>query len=219
MSAAELDSPLPTLESFSSAFTKLEDALQPLAGQPLKALQDKLQAGSSHAEDIQANPCEGRLDVARLNVSIAYVLLDLFWMHLKLTGQDTVSHPVTKELERVKVYFGKIKQVQAGQDFGSSASRASGPTLPGQEGRPRVDAAAAGRFIDAAIKGKHTKFIDDKALSSATSEDKDTVEASGARHQEHHGADTVKRKGTADGVDVDSHRRSKANKSSKRRKR
>lgn len=67
------------------------------------------------------------------------------------------------ELERVRTYFGKIKFVQSGASSASSSTSAGAPTLPGQEGRLRVDQAAAGRFIRTGLgaageKGKHTKF-------------------------------------------------------------
>lgn len=85
-------------------------------------------------------------------------------VQLKVQGQDPSTHPVHAELERVRTYFGKIKFVQSGANSASSSTSAGAPTLPGQEGRLRVDQAAAGRFIRSGLggatgeKGKHTKF-------------------------------------------------------------
>ncbi len=67
-----------------------------------------------------------------MQVSAAYVLMDLVWILLKTKGVDPTNHPVMQELERVKSYFGKIKRVQENEK-----------EEPGKGGN-KVDRSAAG---------------------------------------------------------------------------
>nr|WJN24844.1 homeodomain transcription factor bE [Tranzscheliella williamsii] len=154
--------PLPTLQALSASFTDLSTVLEPLLDHKYESLNAALQKNSSAATASASSSGDvdelgGRLDAARLQVSVAYVLMDLVWILLKTKGVDATSHPVLQELERVKGYFGKIKRVQEAAN---------------EEGeRPAVDRSAAGRFIRAALAAngdtptvaKHTKFDDDAA--------------------------------------------------------
>lgn len=165
-------SPLPTLAALSSSFTDLQIILQPLLSHPYETLNSSLQSKTSGENELQ-----GRLDAARMQVSVAYVLMDLVWILLKTKGVDSTNHPVMQELERVKSYFGKIKRVQEGEKESSE-----------QKGG-RVDKSAAGRFIRAALagepggmSGKHTKFDDEtkqdgKESSPAKKESNSTGES------------------------------------------
>jgi hypothetical protein len=90
-----LNDPAPTLATLRSALATLTSTLDPLLASPLSALAQQLESGSSqtqakHAERVQTKSGEasraeldGRLDAARLNVSVAYVLLDLVWSEHK----------------------------------------------------------------------------------------------------------------------------------------
>ncbi|SJX60624.1 related to nuclear regulator [Sporisorium reilianum f. sp. reilianum] len=153
-------SPLPTLAALSASFTDLTSTLQPLLAHNYEQLNAALQANSASTDNAD-DELHGRLDAARMQVSVAYVLMDLVWILLKTKGVDTTNHPVMQELERVKSYFGKIKRVQ--ENEGEKA----------EEKGARVDRSAAGRFIRAALAGepgstpgKHTKFDDDKETPS-----------------------------------------------------
>ncbi|PWN95405.1 hypothetical protein FA09DRAFT_362783 [Tilletiopsis washingtonensis] len=168
-----LNDPAPTLATLRSALATLTSTLDPLLASPLSALAQQLESGSSqtqakHAERVQTKSGEasraeldGRLDAARLNVSVAYVLLDLVWMYLKVEGIDPATHPVVPELERVKGYFAKIA---AAQKLNEEKA----------EPRSRVDATAAGRFIKAALdkgaapQGQHTRFEKKGEASSSS---------------------------------------------------
>ncbi|CAO1615470.1 unnamed protein product [Parajaminaea phylloscopi] len=174
--SATLDSPSGTLKALSEGLTALESTLRPLLDRPLQDTIAQLERGSSTAsrpgnEESSGNGLEGRLDAAKLYTAAAYVLLDLVWMQLKVGGQDVAAHPVTAELERVKGYFAKIKFVQSGQTQASSSTHRTGVTLPGQEGRARLDQGAAGRFVKNALaaseKGTHTKFEDSESSGSS----------------------------------------------------
>ncbi|KAJ1030117.1 hypothetical protein NDA16_000817 [Ustilago loliicola] len=152
-------SPLPTLQALSSSFSDLSAILQPLLAHNYEQLNSALQANSSTTQNATEDELHGRLDAARMQVSAAYVLMDLVWILLKTKGVDPTNHPVMQELERVKSYFGKIKR---GQDNEKEPAE--------QQKGMKVDRSAAGRFIRAALArepgstpGKHTKFEDESA--------------------------------------------------------
>ncbi|KAN0060413.1 hypothetical protein ACQY0O_007743 [Thecaphora frezii] len=163
-------SPLPILKKLSTSLTSLDTILHPLLeGYTLEDITNNLQFGEDGA-DRNDDDLAGRLDSARLQVSVAYVLLDLVWIYLKTKGINPTTHPVMGELERVKSYFAKIKAVQNREN---------------EEAHMKLDKSAAGRFIRAALSGndsspssatsaaaaaagKHTKFDDDE------DEDKDS---------------------------------------------
>ncbi|PWZ01438.1 hypothetical protein BCV70DRAFT_198867 [Testicularia cyperi] len=157
-------SPLPTLQSLSASFGDVQTLLEPLFFYKYEQLSSALQANSSapalSAASDSNDELRGRLDAARMQVSAAYVLLDLVWILLKIKGIDHTSHPVMQELERVKSYFKKIQSAQAKEKE--------------EESQPKLDKSAAGRFIRAALvcaapeslQGKHTKFDEDTSSSS-----------------------------------------------------
>ncbi|SNX81908.1 related to LRP1 - nuclear exosome-associated nucleic acid binding protein [Melanopsichium pennsylvanicum] len=156
-------SPLPILQALSSSFTDLTHILAPLLNnQTYEQLNAALQANSSKSATTSTqnstsdDELHGRLDAARMQVSVAYVLMDLVWILLKTKGVDPTNHPVMQELERVKSYFGKIKHVQDGEKEEANGTK--------------LDRSAAGRFIRAALAGEpgsaqgtHTKFDDETA--------------------------------------------------------
>ncbi|CCX34758.1 Similar to Nuclear nucleic acid-binding protein C1D; acc. no. Q5XJ97 [Pyronema omphalodes CBS 100304] len=74
-------------------------------------------------------------DKARLYVLTTYALQSLLFSYLRLQGVSTKDHPVMREITRVKQYMDKIK----------SATPAPAPM--------KLDQAAAGRFIKAALAG------------------------------------------------------------------
>eukprot|EP01086_Lenisia_limosa_P006874 TRINITY_DN260_c0_g1_i1.p1 TRINITY_DN260_c0_g1~~TRINITY_DN260_c0_g1_i1.p1 ORF type:complete len:159 (+),score=50.43 TRINITY_DN260_c0_g1_i1:21-497(+) len=85
-----------TLDSFTEQIDVLEVALQPLLTSDLKQLNKDLPP----------------LEAARLNVTSTYILNSLFFMLLKVQGVDTADHPIKAELEKVKTYMQKIKEVE-----------------------------------------------------------------------------------------------------------
>ncbi len=134
-------SPLPTLQALSASFTELSTILQPLLAHNYEALNTALQANSSASAATQPDAAEkgedelhGRLDAARMQVSVAYVLMDLVWILLKTKGVDPTNHPVMQELERVKSYFGKIKRVQDDEKEPKKSRRGRGSTRARREG-------------------------------------------------------------------------------------
>lgn len=74
-----LESPLPSLQSLSTSLQDLQRYLHPLLQQRFADVIGKLEQGSSAGGESSATSLDGRLDSAKLQVSIAYVLLDLIW--------------------------------------------------------------------------------------------------------------------------------------------
>lgn len=82
------------------------------------------------------------LDTAKQHVLQVYSLYTLIFSTLKLSQVDAQSHPVYKEIARVKTYFAKIK---AAEEAGAGSQ-----TLPP---RARLDRDAARRFVGHGIGG------------------------------------------------------------------
>eukprot|EP01112_Ceratiomyxa_fruticulosa_P004503 TRINITY_DN1503_c0_g1_i1.p1 TRINITY_DN1503_c0_g1~~TRINITY_DN1503_c0_g1_i1.p1 ORF type:complete len:211 (-),score=44.87 TRINITY_DN1503_c0_g1_i1:106-738(-) len=107
-----------SLASFEKTLTSLENSLTPFFQETLKEQQSQLEP----------------LDCAKLNVTMAYAINTLFYMYLKTQGIETEDHPVKSELERVRNYIKKIKDIS------------SAPTI-------RLNTGAANRFIKHALNG------------------------------------------------------------------
>ncbi|THH12281.1 hypothetical protein EW146_g7757 [Bondarzewia mesenterica] len=106
------------LSTLTRSLDELESTLEPLFTQTLSETVLPL-------ETIQQ---------AKLQVAIPYLTYDLVFIYLKTRGLDPKTHPVVGELDRIKQYFGKIKDAE------DPAKR-----------QLVVDKAAAGRFIKHAI--------------------------------------------------------------------
>lgn len=92
------EDPTPTLQELQSSISHLSSVLDPVLSQKLSALSQQLESGSSQSANapgvsttgaasasdgaVTTRELAGRLDSARLNVSAAYVLLDLIWSEL-----------------------------------------------------------------------------------------------------------------------------------------
>ncbi|KAJ2803880.1 hypothetical protein H4R20_002715 [Coemansia guatemalensis] len=113
------------VDQLASAVDQIQTALGPILSQPLSDILPKL-------TPIQR--CE-------LEALVAYAINTLYWVYLKVNGVPPKEHPVMDELQRVQRYIEKINRAKKG---GSK-----------QESRAmRVDADAAGRFIQNAMSKK-----------------------------------------------------------------
>ncbi|GAA5859780.1 hypothetical protein JCM8547_007024 [Rhodosporidiobolus lusitaniae] len=119
--------PSATLATLSASLGDLESALEPLLSKPLSDLVDSAQ--------------DEPLVQARAQVLASYIVHDLIWVYLKTAGVEPSNHSVMEEIERLKGYFGKLKQAETG------APPPADPSKP----RMQIDRAAANRFISAAI--------------------------------------------------------------------
>ncbi|KAF7189101.1 Nuclear nucleic acid-binding protein C1D [Pseudocercospora fuligena] len=116
-----MESILPQIEDLTGDVDDLETALQPILQSALSASTSKLPL----------------LDKAKLYVLATYAIESILFSYLRLNGVDAKNHPIFQELNRVKEYFNKIKNVEA---------VASGPSA-------RLDTNVAGRFIKAGLSG------------------------------------------------------------------
>ncbi|XP_077491492.1 ribosomal RNA processing 47 isoform X2 [Amblyomma americanum] len=101
------------VQAFHSALINVREALSPLF--------------SKNEQDVTEGLTP--LDKARLDLTLLYSLNSLFWMYLCTVGEDPKQHAVRRELDRVKEYMVRAKQI---------ADKAKAPKL---------DAAAAQRFV------------------------------------------------------------------------
>ncbi|KAF8506282.1 hypothetical protein BU17DRAFT_57778 [Hysterangium stoloniferum] len=85
-----------TIISIEESLDHLEEVLGPLIGKPLHETTSQLDV----------------LQKAKLQVVIPYVVNDLIFIYLKTRGINPKTHPVIGELDRVKEYFGKIKNAE-----------------------------------------------------------------------------------------------------------
>ncbi|WWC61736.1 uncharacterized protein I303_104321 [Kwoniella dejecticola CBS 10117] len=141
--AQEADAdPKQTLESLTSALGVLEKSLESLL--------------EGEAIDSAWNDKLGKLDTmdrAKMDVLASYTINDLIWgeynlscaepanyphshhLYLKLRGVDPEKHEVSSELNRIRTYYTKIKQIEN----------------PNDTQRARIDSKAAHRFVKASI--------------------------------------------------------------------
>ncbi|OLP95035.1 Nuclear nucleic acid-binding protein C1D [Symbiodinium microadriaticum] len=106
------------------------------------AVQSSLSAVESHLAPLLAkNPKEvarhlGALENAELQVSLAYAAASLYFCHLLSQGVDPSDHPIRQELDRIQLYFKKVRAT-ADEAAEKEASR----------DRIRVDVDAAKRIV------------------------------------------------------------------------
>ncbi|GAB7345916.1 hypothetical protein MBLNU457_4152t1 [Dothideomycetes sp. NU457] len=110
-----------SLDHLASDIEDLEEALTPILNNALAASTSKLPL----------------LDKAKLYVLATYAIESLLFSYIKLNGVEAKSHPVFRELARVKQYFDKIKTVESA----------------GIKPNAKLDKDAAGRFVKHALAG------------------------------------------------------------------
>ncbi|CAK0908042.1 unnamed protein product [Prorocentrum cordatum] len=76
------------------------------------------------------------LESAELQVGLAYAAASLYFSHLQTGGTDPASHPIRQEIDRIQVYFKKVRSARD-----ELAARQAAAT------RLRVDAEAARRMV------------------------------------------------------------------------
>ncbi|KIR55778.1 exosome complex protein LRP1 [Cryptococcus gattii Ru294] len=102
----------------------------------LSALNESLDALEAALAPLEAKPwsqtVEDLLPLERTKIDVlgAYLINDLVWVYLKTKGVDPAKHDVTAELERIKTYYSKVSCAEGREEI-----------------RPKVDAAAAHRFV------------------------------------------------------------------------
>ncbi|BEJ17774.1 hypothetical protein CspHIS471_0700420 [Cutaneotrichosporon sp. HIS471] len=112
--------PAATLRDLNVSLDTIEAALAPLLARPLTETLEAL----------------GSIERAKLDVLLAFTVNNLVWMYLRMRGIEPDNHGVTKELDRVKGYYDKVRDAEDG-------------TKP--KTRNRIDKDAAKRFITHSI--------------------------------------------------------------------
>jgi exosome complex protein LRP1 len=126
-----------TLAQFDDSIGKLETALDPLFKTKLADVAERLSPQ----------------DNAKLNILYAYAINTLFYMFLKTQGVPPNDHPVKAELDRVRNYIKKLKDL--------SSKKEDGPTM-------KVDVQASARMINHAIQSPKPSAKEDARPSSAS---------------------------------------------------
>mmetsp|Transcript_38820 Transcript_38820/g.62201 ORF Transcript_38820/g.62201 Transcript_38820/m.62201 type:complete len:88 (+) Transcript_38820:176-439(+) len=86
------------------------------------------------------------MESATLHTSLAFTINSLFHMYLKTEGVDTKNHPIKQELDRVKKYIKRVKNLEKEKNDKHESS--------GAVAKRRVDRKAASRMIRAGMKRK-----------------------------------------------------------------
>ncbi|CCE85473.1 Piso0_005070 [Millerozyma farinosa CBS 7064] len=90
--------------------------------------------------------------------SYGYILISSLYAYLKSTGMDTKDHPIMKELERIKLYMKKAKDIESRMAVKDSTDENTSSvlkTILGKDSEPNSPAISSSNF-----KGTHTKFED-----------------------------------------------------------
>ncbi|KJE89375.1 hypothetical protein CAOG_00858 [Capsaspora owczarzaki ATCC 30864] len=83
------------VDAFTAAVDNLEAMLNPLLKAP--------------AADLRAKLADKPLELARLELALAFTANSMFWMYLNAQGTAPEDHPVKNELARIKHYMTKVK--------------------------------------------------------------------------------------------------------------
>ena len=89
------DEIIDALEDFYRSMNTLEETLGPLLRESSEQIHEKLDV----------------LDRAKLDLMIVYAMNSMFWMYLITQGISPKEHGIKHELDRVKDYMKKIKDV------------------------------------------------------------------------------------------------------------
>ncbi|KAM9946739.1 hypothetical protein ACTFIY_002671 [Dictyostelium cf. discoideum] len=122
------------ITNFENVLDKLESQLEPFFKVPLKEHQASL------------TPIEN----AKLNITVAYALNSLFFMYLQTQGVSPHDHPVKTELDRIKPYILKLKNL---------TNENSNNT---EENKPKVDSEAVKRMISNTLSSN--KKLDNESV-------------------------------------------------------
>nr|XP_022333353.1 nuclear nucleic acid-binding protein C1D-like [Crassostrea virginica] len=105
------------LASLDTALTQIESVFQPLLRISQSELYEKLNA----------------MEKAKLELAGVYTINSLFWTYLNICGVNPKEHSVKQELDRIRSYMDRAKNIQ-------DAAKA-----------PKIDKAASKRFVKSAL--------------------------------------------------------------------
>lgn len=90
------------------------------------------------------------LEQAKVDLVSAYTLNSMFWVYLATQGVNPKEHPVKQELERIRVYMNRVKEITDKKKAG------------------KLDKGAASRFVKNALwepKPKNSSKVANKGKS------------------------------------------------------
>ncbi|XP_061828262.1 nuclear nucleic acid-binding protein C1D [Nerophis lumbriciformis] len=123
------------LKGFDSSVSTVKNMLDKLMSMPRNELMQKLDP----------------LDQAKLDLMSAYTLNSLFWMYLVTQGMNPRDHGVKQELERIRTYMNRVKEI-------TDKKKAA-----------RLDKGAAARFLRNAFYDPKEKGSRKKGAAAAVS--------------------------------------------------
>ncbi|XP_031172031.1 nuclear nucleic acid-binding protein C1D isoform X2 [Sander lucioperca] len=126
------------LTCFDSSVSSIKTMLEKLMSMPRNDLLQKLDP----------------LDQAKLDLMSAYTLNSLFWMYLVTQGVNPREHGIKQELERIRTYMNKVKEITDRKKAG------------------RLDKGAAARFVRNALYNADEKDSRKKAASKKAADTK-----------------------------------------------
>ncbi|ELU03495.1 hypothetical protein CAPTEDRAFT_102365 [Capitella teleta] len=105
------------LSSFDESLSNFEELIKSLHETPLNQVQADMKP----------------LDKAKLELVGVYALNSLYWMYLNIRGENPKEHSIRQELERVKSYMKRVKDITD------------------KEKAPKLDKDASKRFVRSAL--------------------------------------------------------------------
>ncbi|XP_041803857.1 nuclear nucleic acid-binding protein C1D [Chelmon rostratus] len=124
------------LSGFESSVSSVKTMLEKLMSMPRNELLQKLDP----------------LDQAKLDLMSSYTLNSLFWMYLVTQGVNPREHGIKQELERIRTYMNKVKEI-------TDKKKAA-----------RLDKGAASRFLRNALYEPNEKDSKKKAASKTAAD-------------------------------------------------
>ncbi|KAL4238979.1 DNA-binding protein c1d [Mactra antiquata] len=108
---------------------------------------------------IELNSELSPLDKAKLDLVAAYSINSLFWMYLNVCGVNPKDHGIKQELDRIRSYMNRVKEIQD------------------KEKAPKLDVQASKRFVKSALWQSAQKQDNEKA-------DRDEAEDSSSKESQ-----------------------------------
>lgn len=90
---------LEELTTLQKSIQTVDNSLQPLLTKEIEQLIENLRT----------------LEGAKLHVAIAYTFASLFYIKLKLKGEDISKHPINDDLNRIKLYVADVNRIEKNQ--------------------------------------------------------------------------------------------------------
>ncbi|XP_070571374.1 nuclear nucleic acid-binding protein C1D-like [Ptychodera flava] len=106
------------LVAFESSLQDIDGILKPLLETPLSDIEEKV-----------TDP----LERAKLDLVSAYSMNAMFWIYLTTQGINPKEHPIKQELDRIRNYMNKVKEITD------------------KKKAPKLDKKAAARFIKSSL--------------------------------------------------------------------